>query len=201
MKAHNNFGTRCIAHKRAFLTERQFLRFAVDFQEDNMTKREMIYARFEAFEEEIAHCYFLLHERFIIHPELSKFWAETAIEELQHHSILRFCREHGLMADVEVDSITIEHVQEIIETVVGVASDPDVSVDEAFYAALLIESSEVENIYEKLIAALAKDRKVLFDAIQASLRAHHASIAEAASRFCSDRGFAEAFRNLERRVS
>jgi hypothetical protein len=45
------------------------------------------------------------------------------------------------MADVEVDSITIEHVQEIIETVVGVASDPDVSVDEAFYAALLIESS------------------------------------------------------------
>jgi len=166
-----------------------------------MTKRQMIYAKFEAFEEEVAHCYFQMHERFIAHPELSKFWAETAIEELQHHSILRFCREHGLMADVEVDSVRIEHIREIIEIVAGLASDPDVSVDEAFYAALLIESSELEDIYDKLISGLAKDRRMLFDAIQASLRAHHASIAEAAARFCSDRGFAEAFRNLERRVS
>jgi hypothetical protein len=30
-----------------------------------MTKRETLYAKFEGFEEEIAHCYFLLHERFI----------------------------------------------------------------------------------------------------------------------------------------
>src|SRR5262245_60566638 len=137
MKAHNNFGTRCSTRQRAFLTERQFLRFAVDFQEDNMTKREMIYARFEAFEEELAHCYFLLHERFITHPDLSKFWAETAIEELQHHSILRHCRERGLMADVDVDSIMIEHVRDLIEVVNGIVSDPDVSVDEAFYAALV----------------------------------------------------------------
>jgi hypothetical protein len=201
MKAHNNFGSRCTPRNRAFLTERQFLRFAVDFREDNMTKRQMIYAKFEAFEEELAHCYFLLHERFITHPELSKFWAETAIEELQHHSILRFCREHGLMADVDIDSVTIEHVEEVVEMVTGLASDPEVSVDEAFYAALLIESSELEDIYEKLIASLAKDRRLLFDSIQASLRAHHASIADAAARFCCDRGFAEAFRKLERRVS
>jgi hypothetical protein len=67
-----------------------------------MTKRETLYAKFEGFEEEIAHCYFLLHERFIANPPLAKFWAEAAIDELQHCSILRFSRERGLMADVNV---------------------------------------------------------------------------------------------------
>jgi hypothetical protein len=166
-----------------------------------MTKRQLVYARFEAVEEELAHCYFLLHEHFIANPPLAKFWVETAMEELQHHSILRFCRERGLMAEIEIDSETTEHVQQLLDTVAGIASDPDVSVEEAFYAALLIESSGLEDVYEKLISALAKDHRLLFDAIQASLRSHHASFAAAAAEFSCDRGIAEAFRNLGRRVS
>jgi len=182
----------------AILTERQFLRFAVDFREAKMTKREMIYTQFEAFEEELAHCYFVLHERFITNLPLAKFWAETAMEELQHHSILRYCREHGLMADVDIDSINLDHVRELVEIVVGVVSDPDVTVDEAFYAALLIESSELEAVYEKLITGLAKDHPLLFQAVQAGFRSHHAAIAEAADQFCADREFVEAFSNLAR---
>ena len=166
-----------------------------------MTKRKMIYAKFEAFEEQVGHCYFLLHERFIANPPLAKFWAEAAMDELQHQSILRFCRERGFMADVDFDSKTVEHVEQLLDTVKGIASDPEVSIDEAFYASLLMESSELEDVYEKLTAALAKDHPLLFEAIHANLRSHHATFADAVEEFGSDRGFVEAFRNLGRSVS
>jgi hypothetical protein len=182
--------------QRRFVTERQFLRFATAVEEDIMTKRQILYAKFEAVEEQLAHCYFLLHERFISTPPLAKFWAETAIDELQHQSILRFCRERGLMADVEVDMKMTDRIEDLLETVKGLAADPDVSVDEAFYAALLMESSELEDVYEKLTAGLAKDPRLLFDTIHANLRSHHSAFAEAVEKFSGDRGLAEAFRNL-----
>ena len=99
MRQNNNFALRFKFTHRRFQTERQFLRFVTAFEEDIMTKRQLLYAKFEAVEEQLAHCYFLLHERFISNPPLAKFWAETAIDELQHQSMLRFCRERGLMAD------------------------------------------------------------------------------------------------------
>ena len=165
-----------------------------------MTKRDAIYARFEAFEEQLAHCYFLLHERFIANPPLAKFWAETAMEELQHFSILRFCRERRLMSDIDVESGAAEHVDELLDTVKSICNDPDVSVDEAFYASLLVEASELEGIYEKLTGSLARDHPLLYHAIHAGLQGHHASLAEGAEKFCSDSGFIEAFKNLGRSV-
>ena len=166
-----------------------------------MTKRQKTYATFETLEEQLAHCYFILHERFIANPQLSKFWAETAIAELQHASILRFCRERNLMAEADIDFSTVDHVEQLLETVKGIISDIEVSVDEAFYAALLMESSELDDVYQKLIGALAKEHRPLIDSIHADLRSHHVAFADAAERFCGDRGMAEAFRNMGRRVS
>jgi len=166
-----------------------------------MTKREMIYAKFEGFEEQLGHCYFLLHERFIANLPLARFWAEAAMDELQHYSILRFCRDRGLMADLDLDARTAEHVEQLLETVKGIAGDPEVTIDEAFYASLLMESSEMDEVYEKLTGMLAKDHPLLYEAIHASLRSHHASFADAVEQFSGDHGFAEAFRNLRRAVS
>src|SRR5262245_29038303 len=151
MRRQNSLFTRRSLLERRFLTDRQFLKFAVHFEEDTMTKGEMMYARFEAFEEQLAHCYFLLHERFIANPKLAKFWVETAMEELQHSSILRFCRERGFMADVDIDFKTYEAIEQLLETVKGIVTDPDVSIDEAFYVSLLMESSELDSVYAKLI--------------------------------------------------
>src|SRR5262245_54502 len=201
MRRQNNLSMQRGRSERRFLTERQFLNFAVHFEEDTMTKREMIYAKFGALEEQLAHCYFLLHERFISNPKLAKFWVDTAMEELQHSSILRFCRERGFMADVDVEFKTYEKVEQLLETVKGIVSDPDLSVDEAFYASLLMESSELEEVYAKLTANLEKDHRLLFDAIQANLRSHHDTFAEAAAEFSRDRGLPVAFRNLGRSVS
>ncbi len=166
-----------------------------------MTKRETIYTRFEGFEEQLAHCYFLLHERFIANPPLAKFWAEAAMDELQHCSILRFCRERGFMVEPNVDAKTAHHVGELLDTVKGLTTDPEVSIDEAFYASLLMESSEMEETYEKLTEGLGKSHPLLFEAIQASLRFHHTAFADAVEKFSGDRGFAEAFRNLRKSTS
>lgn len=163
-----------------------------------MTKNEMTYAKFEAFEEQLAHCYFKLHERFIANPPLAKFWAEAAIEELQHHSILRFCRERGVMVDAGIEFTTVEHVDDLLDTVKGIVNDPDVTADEAFYASLLMESSEMDEVYEKLTRALSTDHRLLSEAIQASIRSHHAMFADAAEDFCADPGIAEAFKNIGR---
>jgi hypothetical protein len=164
-----------------------------------MTQHQIIYAKFEDFEEQLARCYFVLHGRFIANPPLAKFWAETTMQELQHSSTLRFCRERSLVANADIDFKTVDHVEELLDTVKGIVSDPNVSIDEAFYASLLIESSELEEIYDNLIGALAKDYRLLLDAIHASLLSHHATLADAAEKFCNDRGFAKAFRNLARK--
>src|SRR5262245_16282985 len=135
MKGHNNFASGRTAREYCSLTERQILRLASQTEEDTMTVKDAIYARFEVFEEQLAHCYFVLHERFIANPPLARFWAETAMEEIQHFSILRFCRERKLMGDVDVDSETAEHIDQLLETVKGMVNDPEVTVDESFYAA------------------------------------------------------------------
>src|SRR6516164_2807691 len=98
MKAHNNLTSSRRPKARLSLPERQILRFARQLEEDTMTQREAIYTKYEKFEEELAHCYFLLHERFISDPPLARFWAEAAMDEIQHFSMLRFCREHGAIA-------------------------------------------------------------------------------------------------------
>jgi len=196
MKAHNKLTGIRLLEARVSLTERQILRFAGQLEEDTMTQREAIYTRYEKFEEELAHCYFLLHERFIADPPLARFWAEAAMDELQHFSILRFCRERGLMADVEPGATTTSNIEDLFETVKAIVSDPGVTVDEAFYASLLMESSEMEEVYERLVDGLERDHPLLYQAIHASLQSHLRDFKEGAEQFCKDRGFVEAFRNM-----
>lgn len=166
-----------------------------------MAKRDATYTKFETIEEQVAHCYFLLHEHFIANPPLAKFWVEAAMDELQHHSILRFCRERGLMSDVDIDHRGIEKIEELLETVKSIVTDPEVTIDEAFYASLVLETSELDEVYEKLTRVLAADHPLLYQAIQTSMRSHHQTFMEGAERFCKDRGFVEAFRNLGRSTS
>jgi hypothetical protein len=166
-----------------------------------MAKRDAIYTKFETIEEQVAHCYFLLHEHFIADPPLAKFWVEAAMDELQHNSILRFCHERGLMSDVDIDREAIEKIEQLLETVKGIVNDPEVTVEEAFYASLVLETSELDEVYEKLTRALAADHPLLYQAIHTSLRSHHQVFMEGAERFCADRGFVDAFRKLGRSTS
>lgn len=166
-----------------------------------MTKTEAVYFKYEGMEEQLAHCYFLLHERFNRDPELARFWADVAMDEAQHYSMLQWCRERGVMSDTLPPATTTTKIEELLETVKAIATDPEVSIEEAFYAALLMESSELDEVYESLMKRLQVEHPYMYQAIQASFRAHHLTFSEGAEKFCKDPGFAEAFRNLGRRIS
>ena len=132
-----------------------------------MTNPNAVYARFEDLEEQLAHCYFTLHERFAADPELAAFWADAAWEELQRSSILRYCREQALRADATVNMNTANNVADLLAAVKRIVQNPGVTVDEAFYASLLMESSELDDAFEKLTRPLARHHRALFEAIHA----------------------------------
>ena len=161
-----------------------------------MTKTETIYAKFETLEDQVAHCYFLFHERFVGNERLAKFWLETGVHEVQHAAMLRFCRQQGMMVDTVIHPRIIREVEDLLETVKDIARDPEVSIDEAFFASLLIERSELEDVYEKLTGILEKDHRLLFAAIRSNLHEHHVAFAEAAKKFVGSPRLIELFSRL-----
>ena len=162
-----------------------------------MTSNEL-YAKFEALEEEVAHCYFVFHERFLFNSPLAKFWIDAALDEMQHASILRFCREHELFGRVDNASEVAGRVDELLDSIRVTANKAKITIEEAFAAALIVESSELDEAYEKLTRPLVQAHLMLYEAIQSNLRLHHYNFAEAAEQFCRDKSYAEAFTSLAR---
>jgi hypothetical protein len=165
--------------------------------EVKMTSQDL-YAKFEALEEEVAHCYFVFHEHFLFNSPLAKFWIDAALDEMQHASILRFCREHELFGRVDDAPAVAGKIDDLLDTLRVAASKSKISIDDAFAAALIIESSELDETYEKLTRPLANAHLMLYEAIQSNLRLHHYNFAEAAEQFCRDKTYAEAFTSLAR---
>ena len=155
-----------------------------------------LYAKFEALEEEVAHCYFVFHERFLSNPPLAKFWVDAALDEMQHASILRFCREHKLFGKVDDAPGVASKIDGLLDVLRDAAGKAKITVDEAFGAALVVESSELDEAYEKLTRPIVQAHLLLYEAIQSNLRLHHYNFAEAAERFCRDKTYAEAFTSL-----
>jgi hypothetical protein len=158
-----------------------------------------LYTRVEGFENRLGHVYIEFNARFKDRPELAKFWSESALEEMQHGSMLRFCREHKSMNGSDIDPAACERIENLLETVSSVAKKPDLTVKEAFYASLLMEASELDELFSKLTRGMLPDHLFLYEAVKASLRSHHDRFAEAADRFLGDPAFAAAFRNLSRK--
>jgi hypothetical protein len=175
------------------LTERQFQILSGQAHEDKTAKSDFTYLKFAALEEEVAHCYFVLQERFIATPRLAKLWAEAALDELQHASILRYCRERQLFADDPVEAGTAARIDDLLETIATIIADPGATAADAFYAALLIESSELDDVFEDLTRPLAKDHPLLYQGIRANLHTHHNRFADGAAEFAKDKAYAAAF--------
>jgi hypothetical protein len=165
--------------------------------EVTMTSTDL-YEKFEALEEAVAHCYFVFHERFLSNSRLAKFWVDAALDEMQHASILRFCREHELFGRIDDATAVARKIDDLLDILKDAASKPNISVDDAFAAALIVESSELDEAYEKLTRPLVQAHMILYEAIQSNLRLHHYNFAEAAEEFCRDKGYAEAFTSLAR---
>jgi len=165
--------------------------------EVRMTSQD-VYTKFEALEEAVAHCYFVFHERFLFNAPLAKFWIDAALDEMQHASILRFCREHELLGQLDDARDMAEKIDGLLDGLRDAAGKSKISIDETFAAALIVESSELDDAYQKLTRPLVTAHLMLYEAIQSNLRLHHYNFAEAAEQFCRDKTYAEAFTQLAR---
>jgi hypothetical protein len=164
-----------------------------------MTKEVELYTQYETFERNLARVYMDLHERFLRNEELAHFWQEMAQEELRHASVLRLCREQGCFTPDRIDPSAAERIESLVRTVRSVANSPDLTISEAFYASLLVEASELDDVYSHLIRGLLPESRDAYDAISEHLEMHHEKFAAAAEKFVRDPAFVAAFRNLAKR--
>lgn len=164
-----------------------------------MTRQVELYTRYEAFEQKLARVYMDLHERFKYNPKLAQFWLDMAQEEIRHASVLRLCREQSCFTPDPIDASAGDRIDGLVRTVTSVANRPDLTVSEAFYASLLVEASELDEVYSHLIRGLLPESPESYGAIQESLESHHEKFAAAAEMFLGDPAFVAAFRNLAKR--
>ena len=111
--------------------------------------------RFAEIERLVAKLYFRFSHLFFQRPELRDFWWEMAKEEEQHACILNACRAvienyDDERIDPSINPATAGELTERLSVYLK-RGTPSIGVDEAFRIALEIESSEIDEIYGKLL--------------------------------------------------
>lgn len=111
--------------------------------------------RFAEIERLVGKVYFRFSHLFLHHPNLRDFWWEMGVQEEQHASILLACKEMiENYPDEKVDpSISREKADQLKTQISAYLSrgTPSITIEEAFKAALEIETSEIDTIYSKLV--------------------------------------------------
>jgi hypothetical protein len=143
-----------------------------------------IYERFVEFEEQAAAVYLRMASRFTPENlELSSLWLDMGMQEKQHAGLLQFCMEEELFATQLPGEKEIHEAEALFSGVMKRASDPDLSVGEAFQIALELEASEINAIYDRLTQPMHASMYLLRRKIAASLPDHLGYLLQEARRF------------------
>lgn len=159
-----------------------------------------IYAGFIRFEERSAEIYLELAVRFLHDVDLSWFWVEMAMEEKQHAGLLQYCRETGICASQLPNRKQILNLKTLYDDLEVRIADPGLDVDRAFEIAIILESSEINEIYKTLTAPIEGPWYVLRKKIDLSVGNHFEKLEEAARRFNASPDVQKRLVKLSKRV-
>jgi len=110
---------------------------------------------FAEIERLAAKVYFRFSHLFLHHPELRDFWWQMAQDEEQHASTLLACKELLTNYNDEALDPSLSHkkANELKERINSYLrkGTPSITMEEAFKIALVMESSELDVIYGKLL--------------------------------------------------
>ena len=145
---------------------------------------------FAEIERLVGKIYFRFSHLLLDQPELRDFWWGMALEEEQHASILQACR--GMIAnyveerlDPEVSRARAAQLKTWLNSFLAHGT-PELTVEESFRIALVIESSEIDAIYSKLVklggTQIARTMEYL--GVPASIQRQ--KLKAALRRFCAD---------------
>ena len=144
---------------------------------------QTIYADVIWCEDRSAELYLDLSVHFCHEIDVSWFWVEMAMEEKQHAGLLHYCLEKHMFAENLPDPSLVQNLRRLLEELRQRTSTPSLSLDEAFEVATQIESSELEDIAQKLTAPIQGPVHIVQKKIALSSQPHLAKLRSAAERF------------------
>ena len=155
-----------------------------------------VYRRFLEFEEKAAAIYMKLAARFSSdNPELSSIWFDLGMQEKQHAGLLQFCLVEKLFAAHLPNGGRVERSSALFRSLEKRASNPSLTINDAFAIAAELETSEVNDIYTHLTSTLHTSMYLWRRRIALSLPSHLCAIVAAAKKFNVD---SKIVRKLER---
>jgi hypothetical protein len=164
-------------------------------------KPPQIYDGFIRFEERSAEIYLELSVRFLHNIDLSWFWVEMAMEEKQHAGLLQYCRETGICATQLPNREQILNLKALFDGLQLRVADPHLDTDSAFEIAIILESSEINDIYKNLTDPIEGPWYVLRKKIDLSVGKHFDRLEEAARRFNASPAIQQRLATLSKRGS
>jgi hypothetical protein len=105
-------------------------------------------------EDKSADLYLDLSIRFSEQMDLSWFWIEMAMKEKQQAGLLQYCLENKVFARDLPDIVEIRDVKRRLDDLGLRASDPNVTVDNAFDIAIQVETSGLPEIRSRLTTTI-----------------------------------------------
>ena len=120
-----------------------------------------VYDKFVEFEERAASVYLHLAVHFSQNAELSSLWLEMGMQEKQHAGLLQFCAAECLFAPDLPSDAEIESAERLFAGLKKRASQPDLTVADAFEIAMEMEESEVNTIYDRLTTGVHQSMYLL----------------------------------------
>ena len=166
-----------------------------------MNTSENVYRRFLEFEERAAAIYVQLASRFSQDPKLSSFWLDMALHEKQHAGLLQFCLCDGRFASDLPDSAEIQRVARLFKRLEKRASDPQLTLEEAFLLAVKMETSEINAIYCHLTTTLHSSMYLLRRKIATFLPDHIDKLVVTARKFRLGKHAMEELKRLKEHCS
>jgi len=147
------------------------------WNKSEMKNPKWIYQQFVAFEEQAAAIYLQMASRFSPEsPELSSFWLDMAMQEKQHAGLLQFCIAEELFAENLPTDTEIHDIGALLHQLLKRASEPDLSVADAFRVATQMEASEVNAIYDRLTTPVHNSMYLLRRKLATTLTDHVGSL-------------------------
>jgi hypothetical protein len=135
------------------------------------------------FEERAAALYLKLARRFVEQQELSAFWLEMSMEERQHALLLEFCCGEQMLTGRLPDRSTLQRVSKLFLDLEKRVRRKSLSVDEAFLIAAELESSELNEIYARVIGPTQGTWYILRKKIATLVPDHVKTLIESAQKF------------------
>ncbi len=146
--------------------------------------------RFSELERLVSKIYFRFSHLFSDRPELRDFWWKMAKEEEQHSSVLLACKSLiENYTDENLDpSITRQTADAMREKLLNFLDKgtPSLSVGKAFEIAIEIETSEINEIYIKLLQLAGPKTAVTLGHLIVPGSVQRRELKAAVSKYCRD---------------